>query len=162
MNSKHAQAVQAAATGRRPHGHAHFWERAALTRRQFLTAGAASVAVAAFGGLWEPARANAAPPVGALPRPIPGGTQIGTLGFFHFYFPTLGNPPGSTHVIENGTGDPSTITDFNGKVGVSEMSGGTGVDNLGHTQYWKSDVRFMDGEYVDVDGEHRQGTIAFV
>jgi hypothetical protein len=159
MNLNHVQGLQAAHARQRPRGHAHFWERAALTRRQFLKAGAATVAVTAFGGLWKPTRAIAAPPTGGLPRPIAHGTQLDGLGFFHFYLPTAN--PFSTDTIKGGHGNPSTVGDFNGKVGVSEMFGGTGTGTEGN-QFWNSDVRFMDGEYIDVNGAQRQGTFAFI
>ena len=58
--------------------------------------------------------------------------------------------------------DPSSIGDFNGFVGVGEFAGGTGKDQTGKTLYWGADVRFMDGEYVGLDGRHRQGAFAFV
>lgn len=141
-------------------GHAHFWDRA-LSRRAFLTrtAGVAGAAIAtpfAFPGV--AAAANG----GGAPNPIPGGTTIDGLGLFHFYFPTTTNPVGATDVIANGRGDPSTITDFNGFIGVGEWGGGTGKDGNGTTLYWAADLRFMDGEYVDVDGLRSQGAFAFV
>jgi hypothetical protein len=160
MNINQLHSLQMARATARPRGHAHFWQRAGLTRRQFVKAGAASAAVAMFGaGLLQPSRAIAAPHTGRLPNPVPGGTTIDGLGTFHFYFPTAN--PFSTDTIESGGGDPSTITDFNGKVGVSEMFGGVGTGSEG-TQYWNSDVRFFDGEYVDVRGKHHQGTFAFI
>jgi hypothetical protein len=146
--------------GDRPVGHSHFWERA-LSRRQFVgsTAGFAGAAIAAFG---LPAFARAATAVSTAPRPIPGGTTIGALGLFHFYFPTSPNPVGSGDTIQSGRGDPSTITDFNGFIGVGEWGGGTGRDQNGRTLYWAADLRFMDGEYVGLDGRHHQGAFAFV
>jgi hypothetical protein len=146
--------------GDRPVGHSHFWERA-LSRRQLLgrTAGLAGVAVGSAFGL--PATASAASGH-ADPRAIPGGTTIDGLGLFHFYFPTSSNPVGSLDTIESGRGDPSTITDFNGFLGGGEFGGGTGKDGHGTTLYWAADVRFMDGEYVGVDGHHHQGAFAFV
>ena len=142
-------------------GHAHFWDRA-LSRRQLLgrTAGLAGVAVGSAFGF--PALAKAAPPGKGAPRPIPGGTQIDGLGFFHFYFPTANNPVGSTDTVESGRGDPSTITDFNGFIGLGEWGGGTGKDQNGTTLFWAADLRFMDGEYIGLDGRHRQGAFAFV
>ncbi len=142
-------------------GHAHFWDRA-LSRRQLIgrTAGLAGVAVGSSLGL--PALAKAAAPGQGAPRPFPGGTQIDGLGFFHFYFPTASNPVGSTDTIESGRGDPSTITDFNGFIGVGEWGGGKGKDQNGATLYWAAALRFMDGEYIGLDGRHRQGAFAFV
>jgi hypothetical protein len=147
--------------GERPVGHAHFWDRA-LSRRQLVgrAAGLAGVAVGSSLGL--PALAKATAPGQGAPRPIPGGTQIDGLGLFHFYFPTANNPAGSTNTIESGRGDPSLITDFNGFIGVGEWGGGKGKDQHGATLYWGADLRFMDGEYIGLDGRHRQGAFAFV
>jgi hypothetical protein len=142
-------------------GHAHFWDRA-LSRRALLgrTAGVAGAAVGSALGV--PALVKAAAVQNAEPRPIPGGTQIDGLGLFHFYFPTSPNPAGAEDTIENGKGDPSTITDFNGFIGVGDWAGGTGKDQNGNTLYWAADVRFMDGEYVALDGQRRMGAFAFV
>jgi hypothetical protein len=143
-------------------GHAHFWDRA-LSRRQMLVraAGVAGTAVAAPFVLPAVARAGAT----ALgePKPIVGGTQIDGLTFAHFYFPA--DNPFSQVTIKNNTGDPSTIRDFNGFVGVGEWGPGTGTGKTGANTtplFWGADVRFMDGEYVDSDGRHRQGAFAFV
>ena len=143
------------------YGHAHFWDRA-LSRRQLLgrTAGLAGVAIGSAFGVPGVARAEA--PGRGVPRPIPGGTQIDGLGFFHFYFPTANNPVGATNTVESGRGDPSTITDFNGFVGLGEWGPGTGRDQNGKGLFWAADVRFMDGEYIGLDGRHRQGAFAFV
>jgi hypothetical protein len=148
--------------GDQPVGHSHFWERA-LSRRQLVTRGAGLAGVAMSSAFAWPGAGLAASrgPVG-MPRPIPGGTMIDGLGLFHFYFPTSPNPAGATDVIQNGRGDNSTITDFNGFLGVGEFGGGTGKDQRGQTLYWAADVRFMDGEYVDLNGRHQQGAFAFV
>jgi hypothetical protein len=155
------RAIWLTETGDRRLGHSHFWERA-LSRRQLLgrTAGVAGAVVGSAFGL--PAFASAAASANAAPRPIPGGTTIDGLGTFHFYFPTSPNPVGSPDTIESGRGDPSTITDFNGFLGVGDWSGGTGRDQNGTTLYWAADVRFMDGEYIGLDGRHHQGAFAFV
>jgi hypothetical protein len=146
----------------RSFGHAHFWERAMMSRRQFLKAGVATAVV--FGsGLWQPKLVSAASLPGNAPKPIPGGTTIPGLGFFHFFFPT-GGPPGAL-TIESGQGDPALITDFKGMVGVGDFSGGTGTGKTGvHTSqlFWKADVRFMVGEFIGVDGHHHHGAFAFV
>jgi len=154
------RAIWEAEVGDRPVGHAHFWERA-FSRRQLVSRTAGLAGVAAASSLGWPGMGLAAPGKG-VPRPIPGGTVIDGLGLFHFYFPTSPNPAGSPDTIESGRGDPSTITDFNGFVGVGDFGGGTGKDQTGKTLYWGADVRFMDGEYVGLDGRHRQGAFAFV
>jgi len=148
----------------RPVGHAHFWHRA-LTRRQVFKGGAAATALALGAGLWRPAVARAAAPVCAAPNPIPGGTPS-PFGLIHFYYPTAPNPLGSNLTIASGAGDPSTITDFNGFVGVSEFGAqgtpDTGTQTVAPTSvYWAADVRFMVGEYIGVNGRHCQGAFAF-
>jgi hypothetical protein len=122
-------------------GHSHFWQRA-LSRRQLLVAGAAGGAAAAalFSlPLWTPHLARATPPVPSDPQLIP---------------PSLG--PFRVHLIGPGQ-EPSTITDFNGFVGVADVRG-TGSDGL----IFDTDMRFMSGEYIGVDGRHFQGTFGFV
>src|SRR5207247_10722396 len=83
-------------------GHSHFWERALLSRRQFMTAAAATTGVVLGSGLWMPGLAQAS---GNAPRPIPGGVQPFGPGteVFHL-FPIA-------HGVE-----PSTITDFHGTI----------------------------------------------
>src|SRR5262249_39028789 len=123
------------------YGHAHFWDRAAaagFTRGQFVRRGAAATAGPPGLNLLPGPPAVAA---GCDPNPVPGGTQIGPLGTFHFYFPTLVNPVGAANVVANGHGDPSTITDFNGFIGVGEWTGGTGKDQSNTTLYWAADLR---------------------
>jgi hypothetical protein len=58
-------------------------------------------------------------------------------------------------------GDPSTITDFNGFVGVAHVQG-TGTDGSGNALFWDVDLRFMKGVYQGVDGNIHQATFAFV
>jgi hypothetical protein len=65
-------------------------------------------------------------------------------------------------VVANGRGDPSTITDFNGFIGLGDFAGGTGKDPSNTTLYWAADIRFMDGEYIGIDGRLRQGSFAFI
>jgi len=91
--------------------------------------------------------ALAAKPAGA-PRPIPGGIQPFGPGteVFHVFFP--------------GTGENSTITDFNGFVGAAEVQG-TGVGDQSDIT-WDVDNRFMTGEYVAVDGRHFNATFGFL
>jgi hypothetical protein len=154
------KAIWESRVGDREIGHTHFWDRA-LSRRQVLARAAGVAGTAIAGPLVLPGVARAVRPGLGEPRPIPGGTQIGPLGFFHFYFPAE-NPVGSPDTIESGRGDPSTITDFNGFIGVGEWGPGTGKDQASTTLYWAADVRFMDGEYVGLDGRHHQGAFAFI
>lgn len=127
-------------------GHAHFWQRA-LSRRQVIVAGAGGAAAATLlsSGLWVPRLAHAFAPVPAAPKPIPL-----TLGPFHVQLIGPGH-------------EPSTITDFNGFVGVADVQGtGTGTGPGAGTLLFDTDMRFMSGEYVGVDGKHYHGTFGFV
>ena len=129
-------------------GHAHFWQRA-LSRRQVFVAGATGAAAATLfsSPLWVPGLVHAAAPVPADPRPIPL-----TLPFGPFHVQLIG--PGQ---------EPSTITDFNGFVGVADVQGtGTGTGPGAGTLLFDTDMRFMTGEYVGVDGKHYQSTFGFV
>jgi hypothetical protein len=129
-----------------PMGHAHFWQRA-LSRRQVIRAGAGGAVAATLlsSSLWVPELAYAAAPVPSDPRPIPL-----TLGPFHVQL--LG--PGQ---------EPSTITDFNGFVGVADVQGtGTGTGPGAGALLFDTDMRFMSGEYVGVDGKHYHSTFGFV
>jgi hypothetical protein len=125
------------------HGHAHFWQRALLSRRNFLW----TTASAAGAGLLL-AKSD-----GAAPKPIPGGFQI-----------TPGGP--IFHVSGGPGGENSSITDFNGFIGSAIVDGtGTGTNTSTGAQSqlnFDTDMRFMQGEYIGVDGKHYQGTFAFV
>jgi hypothetical protein len=118
------------------------------SRRQFLTAGAGLGAVALLGGQVIGAAPARAAPLAGEPRHIPGGIQPFGPGteVFHVFFP--------------GTGEPSTITDFNGFVGVAHVTGtGTGA-NAGLS--FDVDNRFMTGEYIAVDGRHFKASFGFL
>lgn len=145
------KAVWDAQVGGRRVGHDHFWERA-LSRRRFVGGAVGAFGAAAAAGLGLPALASAAAPVGGSPNPIPGTTTL-PFGKFHFFFPDA---------VKNENADPSLITDFNGFIGLGDFTGGTGKDQAGVTRFWKADMRFMAGEYIDVGGRHRQGAFAFV
>ena len=119
-------------------GHAHFWQRA-LSRRRVIQGAAASSAAALASGLLP--HMAYAKPASADPRPIPGVLFPGTP--FHVNFP--------------GSEEPSSITDFNGFVGATDLQG-TGTDGL----LFDLDMRFMQGTYVGVDGRVHRGTFGFV
>jgi hypothetical protein len=61
--------------------------------------------------------------------------------------------------------DPSSITDFKGFVGVADVQGtGTGrnPDGSVETLLFDTDMRFMQGTYVGLDGHVHQATFGFV
>jgi hypothetical protein len=87
------------------------------------------------------------------PRPIPGGFDknfniVPTGAFFHALLPGIGF-------------EMSTITDFNGVVGGSEIRG-TAHGSDGTTYGFDTDMRFMRGVYVGLDDRVHQGTFGFI
>jgi hypothetical protein len=125
-------------------GHRHFWQRA-LSRRQFLGASAAATGAAMTAPLWVPALAEAS---SVDPTPIPE-TLFGVTPF---------------HVLLPGQGEPGTITDFNGVLGLAAVSGtGTGTITGQPTPLvFDADMRFMQGQYIGMDGQNHEGTFVFV
>ena len=142
-------------------GHAHFWERA-LSRRTFLNSSALAGAAAATSPIWLAKLVEAQPFAQADPRHIPGGTLLPFQPTpFHFFFPTDGVPGAVT--IASGHGDPSTIYDFDGMVGVAEVGTTPGTSTLdGRRLFWSADVRFMKGTYIGTEGDTRTGAFAFL
>jgi hypothetical protein len=127
--------------------HAHHF----LSRRAFLgsMAGAAGAAVGA--GLFpttvlaDERRSNAAP------KPTAFQTTLNGVAFSLTFF---------------GEGiDPSSIWDFNGTVGVADVRGSgkaTNPDGSTETLLFDTDVRFMSGVYVGMDGHVHKGQFGFV
>ena len=113
-----------------------------LSRRAFMGS-MAGAAGAALGAGLIPGAALAAQPLNSDPVPTPTTT-------FGFHFGFLG--PGL---------DPSSITDFNGFVGAADVQG-NGLDGNGNTLLFDTDMRFMSGVYVGVDGQVHRGTFGFV
>src|SRR5713101_7011140 len=134
--------------------HTHFRERA-IPRRQFITksAGAVGLALGAGmlgSGLWGPQQVWAAKPPGVAPNPIPGGIQPFGPGteVFHIFLPG----PGS---------EPSTITDFHGFIGVAHVTA-FGTATPGNRRlFFDTDMRFMKGPYLGMDGRQHNGTFGF-
>jgi hypothetical protein len=132
----------------------------AITRRQFVRraagAGLAGAALAAACGNPALARDHGS----TAPVPIPGGTPA-VGGGFHFFGPT---PDGSFDPIN---AEPSTITDFNGFIGlayvdvmVTRRNHATGEVRRLPSIF--SDMRFMLGEYRGEDGKLHHGAFALV
>jgi hypothetical protein len=125
--------------------------RQTLSRGQFLRRSA----IAAGGlALLDPAAAFARS--AGDPQPIPGGFLITET----FFGPVPANP--TIHVLPPGIGfEMSTITDFNGVVGASEIRG-TARGTDGSTWDFDTDMRFMQGTYVDTGGRMRTGSFGFI
>jgi hypothetical protein len=125
------------------HTHRH------ISRRAFLgsVAGAAGAAVGA-GLLPTSVLAKTA---NAAPKPTANQTTVNGVSFSLTFF-----GPGV---------DPSSITDFNGFVGVADVQGtgiATNPDGSTETLLFDTDMRFMSGVYVGVDGAVHKGQFGFV
>jgi hypothetical protein len=156
-------------------GHTHGWERG-FSRRRFIHAAAGATALALGSGLSSRALAdgddnghddNGHDEPLPEPKPIPGGADLSGLGLvppYDFIHQFLPGPKGKvlpfTGVVLEGLNvEPSTITDFKGATAVAYHVGkAKGSD--GKTYNLETDFRFMEGEYVSVEGTRRQGTFA--
>jgi hypothetical protein len=123
--------------------------RHALTRRAFMGS-MAGVAGAAMGVGLLPTTALAKHSSSA-PKPTPNTTSVnGTDFHFTFFGPNI---------------DPSSIGDFNGFVGVADVKGtGTAKNPDGSTEtlLFDTDMRFMSGAYVGLDGAVHKGAFGFI
>ena len=102
-------------------------------------------------GLLWPAAGSAAAHPNRAPKPTVATLKVNGITF---------------HVSSFGPGmDPSSITDFNGVVGVAEVQGkGIAKHPNGRTEtlLFDTDMRFMKGVYVAQDGKTYRGTFGFV
>jgi hypothetical protein len=128
-----------------------------LTRRQFIRTAAVGAGVAAGSGLWGPLLRPALAAGGTgglLPRHVHGGLRPFGPGtrVFHVFLPGAGS-------------EPSTITDFDGVVGLASAKGsGTATNGKGEksTRPFDVDLRFMKGRYIGRDGKEHHGTFGFI
>jgi hypothetical protein len=123
-----------------------------VSRREVLRGGAAALGVLSGIGLLDQRSALALGSSG--PRPIPGGFNKSL---------TMAVPKHAfIHVLPPGIGsEMSTITNFNGVVGGSEIRGRAhGSDGTSYD--FDTDMRFMQGTYVGLDGRMRHGSFGFV
>jgi hypothetical protein len=123
------------------------------SRRQLLAAGAGLGAAGVLGTQVIGAGPALAARRAGDPRPIPGGTQ--------FLAPDNNEV---FHVFAPGEGEPNSITDFNGFVGVAHIQGtGTGTGTGADTDLsFDIDNRFITGEYIALNGQHANATFGFL
>jgi hypothetical protein len=129
-----------------------------VSRRRFLRSVAGAAGVLLGSNLLPHARADASDPT-----PIPGGNYfLGSPGpLFHVFGPGFGGDP--TTVDQQ----PITITDFDGVMGLAFISGMVTETNTTTGAQRKlpfndADMRFMQGVFLDSNGQERQGTFALV
>src|SRR5262249_10044916 len=93
------------------------------------------------------------------PLPIPGGVLIPNPFGGPDVHANLPGPVDST--VPGIGGEPSTITDFNGFVGVVVVDG-TGTDGRGNRLLWAADLGIMKGVSRGADGHFHEGAFALV
>ncbi len=130
---------------------ARMMERA-LSRRQVMRTMAGATGAVLGAGAVLPMLTQAAD--AADPRPIPMGIQPFGPGteVFRIFLPEPGN-------------EPSTITDFNGVVAVTQVQGtGMGTDASGAKipLLFDVDARLMQGDYIGMDGRVHTGAFALI
>jgi hypothetical protein len=123
-----------------------------LTRRAFLGSTAGATGAILGSSLLRPAAALAGNPhTDSTPSPTTSKFSVNGMDFSTTFF-----GPGV---------DPSTISDFNGFVGVADVQGtgtATNPDGSTETLLFDTDMRFMSGTYVGKDGHNYRGTFGFV
>ena len=123
-----------------------------LTRRAFLGSTAGATGAILGSSLIQPAAALAGNPhTDSTPKPTTSKLSLNGLDFSITSF-----GPGA---------DASTITDFNGFVGVADVQGtgtATNPDGSMETLLFDTDMRFMTGTYVGKDGKVYHGSFGFV
>jgi len=77
------------------------------------------------------------------------------------------SPMGAFHVFGGPGTEPSSISNFNGSVGITFIDGNVTRTNIktGEQQslpFTETDMRFMTGTFKGVDGQEHPGTFAFV
>jgi hypothetical protein len=120
----------------------------ALSRRAFMGSVLGVTGAAFSAGLLPTAVLAKTKTANAAPRPTPNSD----LPPFRF---TFFGP----------TADPSSIGDFDGLVGVADVRGtgkATNPDGTTETLVFDTDMRFMSGHYIGVDGHVHKGTFGFV
>jgi hypothetical protein len=125
--------------------------RHAVSRRAFIAGGAGAAGVALGAGMLEPLTVRAGRAANPAPKPTTSTVTLNGVTFSLVFF-----GPGL---------DPSSITDFNGFVGVADVQGtGTATNSDGSTEMllFDTDMRFMSGVYVAQDGSTHKATFGFV
>ena len=161
------ETISQGATG--VHGHAH--HRYFVSRREAIKIGGASAVGVAAWSMFGPGIASANPggdPAHGnrgLPSPVGGYSPILESIFglqIPFFLPIEIDP--FTGFPAGGPFDPSTISDFNGFVAVTEADGVTNntSEGAGTPRRWAVDARLIEGVYKDRDGRTRVGAFTFL
>lgn len=129
--------------------------RHALSRRAFIGRSAGVAGAVLGASLLSPETVLAGKRRNAAPRPSTNAiTLTGPNGPVTFHFTFFG--PGI---------DSTSIADFKGVVGVADVQGtgtATNPDGSTETLLFDTDMRFMSGVYVGMDGAVHKGAFGFV
>lgn len=138
--------------------------RHGLSRRSlFKLGGAAAVGTASLGLLGSPAGARPKKSTDGIPSQVEGYSPLlegGGLGQVPFFLPIEIDP--FTGLPAGGPFTPSTIGDFNGIVGVTEIDGVTTDSSDGMARRWAADIRYMDGVFRDREGRVKRDAFTFL
>ncbi len=124
---------------------------AALSRRRFIGGAAGAVGGALGASMLRPLRALADDDMTVAPTPTTNAIDLNGTVFHVTFF--------GTDIM------PAVINNFNGFVGVADVQGtgtATNADGTKETLLFDTDMRFMKGVYVGVDGKEHNGTFGFV
>ncbi len=134
-------------------GHPHFWRRG-CSRRELMKTAVGTAGLGLVSGLGLP-KLTLAQDGSGEPNPIPGGVSPFGILVHHFPLPAPGTPLSQLN-------EPSEITDFNGFIGDTSIRGaGTGT-GFAVPLAFRTDMGFMQGEFVGDDGRHHHGTFVFI
>lgn len=137
--------------------HHHF------TRRQFIKSGAATLGAAAIAGSSVTGAAFANHGGNGVPTQLQGFSPVlkNIFGIeIPFFLPVEIDPfLGVFDPVQV----PSTMTDFKGIVAMAEVEGVSNTTNNadGVERTWAVDFRYMDGMFIDRNGNRRRGTFGF-
>jgi hypothetical protein len=135
------------------HTHAHHWHtERRVSRRAVLRTVAGAAGVLGAAQVFPPMAFAKAASKGR-PRPINGLAPM-----FEVQAPQY-KGEGRPAVFEQ-----AVLTDFDGLVGSTDVTGfGIGSDGAGEREmYFRCDMRFMRGRYLDTGGTLRHSTFAFI
>jgi hypothetical protein len=122
-----------------------------ISRQRFLGRLGASIAGVAVGSeLLSTALGGRSPFLAALPAFAGGGASVVAP------LPIPGGDNNTHHFLPGRGKEVSTINDFNGFVGIAQLTG-TGKGSDGSALNFSCDNRFLLGNYIGEDGQLHQG-----
>ena len=123
-----------------------------VTRRGFLggTLGATAAGLSWSRGILTLASAASAIGLPSLALADDEGSLVAPMPIPH-------GDAGTHHFLPGRGKEVTTITDFNGVVGIGQLTGTGTATGFSQKLNFSVDNRFLVGEFVGVDGRHHQG-----